>query len=111
MGRKTGYRIQDTEHRRQNKGDAMDAFQQLTVWLGDGTLGRRHLSIAFLASVRNQKNIPKGARNLADPLLRRLFQQMEEIIGSLDLAYRRGNQQKEPITLGFEGVPIKPEKL
>ena len=83
----------------------MNAFEQLTAWLQDGTLSRTHLSIAYRASIRGQQNIPEGARNLAEPMLKRLFNHAEELVGSLELAYRRGNQKEEVMTFGFEGIP------
>ena len=73
----------------------MNAFEQLTAWLKDGTLNRTHLSIAYRASVRNQQNIPEGARNLAEPILKTVFSNANEIIGSLELAYRRGGQKED----------------
>ncbi len=71
-----------------------NAFEQLTKWLADGTLSRTHLSIAYRVSVRKQESIPEGARNLAEPMLNRMFHHMEELVGSLELAYRRGGHKK-----------------
>lgn len=72
----------------------MNAFERLTDWLDDGTLSRTHLSIAYRASIRKQKNIPEGARNLAEPMLTRLFTHIETLVGSLELAYHRGGQKE-----------------
>jgi hypothetical protein len=71
----------------------MNPFEQLMAWLEDGTLGRKQLLIAYRASVRNQKDIPEGARNLAEPLLRTIFRVAEEITGNLHLSYLRGTSE------------------
>lgn len=45
--------------------------------------------------ILHEKEIPKGAKNLMIPLLKELQALEHRLVGSIELAYRRGKQEGE----------------
>ena len=78
----------------------MDKFSQLVQDLEDNSLGLLHIRNAVRAHIRSRKDIPDGIKDLLcgrrprySGLISQMFKTMEEIIGSLELAYRRGGDK------------------
>ena len=76
----------------------MDKFSQLVEDLTTGDLTLTQVQIAIRASIRRDKNIPEGIKDLLagkknNPgLVYRMFEPIQEVIGAVELAYRRGSQ-------------------
>jgi hypothetical protein len=75
----------------------MNKFDQLVKDLADGSLTFLHVQIAMRASVRDRKDLPEGIKDLLcgkgesnAGLIYRTFRLINETIGALELAYRRG---------------------
>ena len=76
-----------------------DAFSDLLEKLKDGTLGHIHVQIAYRAWIRERKDLPAGVRDLLAGnhesnagVLFTAFKLISQIIGTTELAYRRGYQ-------------------
>lgn len=81
----------------------MDKFSQLVQDLEDGSLGLTHIQSAIRASIRNRKDIPDGIKDLLcgrgsgyAGLIYHMFEPIGKVIGSMELAYRRGTDGKHP---------------
>ena len=77
----------------------MDKFSQLVEDLVKGDLSLTHVQIAIRTSVRQRKDIPEGIKDLLcgrgkhySGLIYTMFKPINEVIGSIELAYRRGSQ-------------------
>lgn len=80
----------------------MNKFDQLVEDLVNGDLGLTHVQIAIRTSVRRRKDIPDGVKNLLcgegehySGLIYTMFKPIQEAIGTVELAYRRGKQEEE----------------
>ena len=78
----------------------MNAQEQLVKWLKEGDLGLIHIDIAVMEWIRDREDLPEGVKNLlvvpgGGGVIRNLFNQMKSIIGTVELAYRRGKQEGE----------------
>ncbi len=72
-----------------------NAFEQLLKDLDDGALGYTQLHIAYRTHIRHSKVLPEEIKNLLSVaggggVLGDAFQLIAEIIGRVELAYRRG---------------------
>ncbi len=74
-----------------------DKFTQLVDDLVEGELGFNHLQIAMRQSIRKSKDIPEEIKDLlagsgeSDAgLIYKMFAPISEVIGTIELAYRRG---------------------
>jgi len=88
---------------------AINKFDQLLGDLNTGKLTMLHVHIALRTYVKMRKDIPEGARNLLvgkhegdAGLLGMLYSFIPHVIGSMELAYRRGMQQGEEDSLKRE---------
>ncbi len=77
-----------------------DKFSQLVKDLVSGDLTLTHIQIAVRASIRQRKDLPDGIKDLlagkgeSNPgVLYRMFKSIQEVIGNIELAYRRGSQK------------------
>lgn len=77
-------------------------FSQLVEDLVSGDLGLTHVQIAIRASIRQSKDLPDGIKDLLAGssetnagIVYRVFKLIEEMIGSVELAYRRGSQKDD----------------
>ncbi len=76
-----------------------DKFSQLVEDLVSGELSLTHIQIAVRASIRQRKDLPDGIKDLLagkknNPgLIYRMFEPIEEVIGAIELSYRRGSQK------------------
>ena len=75
----------------------MDKFSQLVEDLTSGDLNMTHIQIAVRASIRRRKDLPEGIKDLLAGksdrnagVLYRMFKSIQEVIGTVELAYRRG---------------------
>jgi hypothetical protein len=81
------------------KKKQLNPYEQLEQWIVDGELGLRHLEIAYRASMRECKALPKGIRDIlggktdSTGLIGRLFSCISGAMGSMELAWRRGYQE------------------
>lgn len=80
----------------------MDKFSQLVEDLVNGDLGLTHIQMAIRASIRQRKDLPDGIKDLLAGsgeanagTVYRVFKLIEEVIGSMELAYRRGSQKDD----------------
>ncbi|MFH1722909.1 MAG: hypothetical protein ABH950_09935 [Candidatus Altiarchaeota archaeon] len=79
----------------------MNAFQQLEDDLVSGKLSWTQVQIALRSSVRLHKDVPEGIKDLLcgkegnAGLIYRMFKQIQEVTGAMELAYRRGMDFKE----------------
>lgn len=78
----------------------MNAFEQLVKDLDDGTLSLSLVRNALRQHYRHSEHIPDGIKSLVcgvgesdAGLIFRFFQLLSNVIGSLELANRRGEQQ------------------
>jgi hypothetical protein len=83
---------------------AINKFDQLLDDLNTGKLTMLHVHIALRTHIKMRKDIPEGARNLLvgkhegdAGLLGMLYSFIPHVIGSVELAYRRGIQEGEEI--------------
>lgn len=81
---------------------AINKFDQLLGDLNTGKLTMLHVHIALRTYVKMRKDIPEGARNLLvgakegdTGLLGMLYSFIPHVMGSVELAYRRGIQEGE----------------
>lgn len=79
----------------------MDKFSQLVEDLVHGDLTLTHIQTAVRASIRQRKDVPEGIKDLLagrgnsySGLIYRQFKLIDEMIGSMELAYRRGEQKE-----------------
>ena len=79
----------------------LNKFDQLVDDLATGVISATTLQIAYRASIRQRKDLPEGIKDLLcggseshSGVLFQLFKAMQETIGSLELAYRRGEINK-----------------
>ena len=79
----------------------MDKFSQLVEDLVEGNLTLTHIQSAVRFSIRQRKDIPEGIKDLLcgrsesyAGLLSTMFRNIGEVIGSMELAYRRGEQKE-----------------
>lgn len=78
------------------KGQKKNAFAELLDNLNKNKLGHNQVQIAYRAWVRQSKNIPDGIKDLLCgkegyvSLLYEAFSLISQIIGNMELAYRRG---------------------
>lgn len=76
----------------------MNKFDQLLNDLDSGELSTTHIQIALRSHFKNRKDIPDGVKSLicgtsdTSGLIFRFFKLMDNTIGSIELAYRRGEQ-------------------
>jgi len=79
----------------------MNKYDQLVEDLCSNNLTIRQLELAYRESIRRNKKIPEGARNLIVSFegvgLIQFAQDMGEIVGSMELAYRRGMQEGQEL--------------
>ncbi len=75
----------------------MDKFTQLVEDLVDGKLGFNQIQMAMRASVRQRKDVPESIKDLLcgrseshAGLIYKMFKLIQEMMGSMELAYRRG---------------------
>ena len=74
----------------------MNDFDDLLAKLNDGRLTHNNIQIAYRAWKRKSENIPDGIKDLLcgkeghTSLLFDVFTLMGEIVGKMELAYRRG---------------------
>ena len=75
----------------------MDRFSQLEQDIIDGKLSIKQVGIAVRSAIRRMEHLPEGIRDLlggkgdtSPGLLSIYFRLLEQIIGSVELAYRRG---------------------
>ena len=78
----------------------MDKFSQLVEDLVSGELTLTHVQIAVRTSIRQRKDLPDGIKDLLagssvsnSGVLYRMFKSIQEVIGNMELAYRRGSQK------------------
>ena len=77
----------------------MNKFDQLVEDLVNGELGLTHVQIAIRTSIRRRKDIPEGVKNLLAGekknagLIYKMFVPIQDMIGAMELAYRRGSQK------------------
>lgn len=76
-----------------------DRFTQLVDDISSGRLSLTQVQIAVKEGVRGWKQLPEGTKQLlcgksdsCPGLISRAFQNIQEIIGTVELAYRRGEQ-------------------
>ena len=76
---------------------ATNKFDQLVEDLDTGKLTPNMLQMAYRAHIRNSKHLPEGIKDILcgsgdsnGGLILRQFLCIREVIGSMDLAYRRG---------------------
>ena len=73
-----------------------NAFEELLKNLKKQKLNHNTIQIAYRSWVREREDLPEGIRDIlggrkSDPgLLFQLFQDMANVIGSIELAYHRG---------------------
>lgn len=77
-------------------------FTQLVEDLVSGDLGLTHVQIAIRASIRQRKDLPDGIKDLLAGkdkhnagLIYKMFKSIQQVIGSVELAYRRGSQSEK----------------
>lgn len=77
----------------------MNKFDQLVQDLDDNKLSFLHIQIAMRTHIRNRKNFPDEIKDLLcgrgdsnAGLIYRIFRLVNEVSGSLELAYGRGYQ-------------------
>lgn len=74
----------------------MNRFDQLVQDLVDGKLTHNHLQIAYRAYIRQNSNTPEGIKDIlcgvdtGSGLIGRAFDQISEMVGGMELAFRRG---------------------
>lgn len=79
----------------------MDKFTQLLNDLKSGDLNINHIAIALSAYYREAGHLPEGIRNLiggvgqGTGLVHKMFNLLSDTVGSLELAYRRGDSKEE----------------
>lgn len=87
----------------------MTTYERLKKDLCDGKITLVQIDIAVMDWILQRKDIPEGVKNLlvvpaGGGLVRNLFQQMKQVIGSMELAYRRGEQKEQNETLELTGT-------
>jgi hypothetical protein len=80
----------------------MNKFDQLVDDLKNGRLTLNMIQIAIRAYIRQRRDLPTGIKDLLcgsnesnAGLIFKMYQPIREIIGSMELAYRRGKDDKE----------------
>jgi hypothetical protein len=75
----------------------MNKFDQLVDDLEKGQLTLNMIQIAIRAYIRQRKNLPTGIKDLlsgsneSDPgIIYIMFKPIQQVIGAMELAYRRG---------------------
>lgn len=75
----------------------VNKFDQLVEDLASGELGLTHIQIAIRTSVRRRKDLPEGIKDLlagkgdsSAGLIYHMFRPIQDMIGAMELAYRRG---------------------
>ena len=78
----------------------MDKFSQLVEDLKTGALTYTHVQGALRASIRGSEDIPEGVKDLLcgrgprySGLIYGIFKLIPEVIGTVELAYRRGSDK------------------
>ena len=81
----------------------MNKFDQLVEDLSSGDLSLTQVQIAIRASIRRRKDIPDGVKGLLageegigginSGLIYKMFFPIQDMIGVIELAYRRGSQK------------------
>lgn len=77
---------------------ATNKFDQLVEDLVSGELGLTHVQMAIRESVRRRKDIPDGIKDILAGkegnagLIYRQFSLISNMIGAMELAFRRGEQ-------------------
>lgn len=86
------------------KTEAPDEFTRLVNNLLNGTLGWNLIQMALRQYVRRSKEIPEGIKDLLAGsgetnagLIYRMFMPIREVVGTLELAYRRGQDLQRVI--------------
>lgn len=78
----------------------MNKFDQLVEDLVSGDLGLTNIQIAIRTSIRRRKDIPEGVKDLLcgkqrnTGLIYKMFVPIQNVIGAMELAYRRGSQKE-----------------
>lgn len=74
-------------------------FTDLVRHLNDGTLGHKHIQMAYREWTRRRDDIPDAIKDILSGssddfagLLYRMFGSINQVIGGLELAWRRGYQ-------------------
>lgn len=77
----------------------MDKFTQLTIDLKNGDLRPIHIAIALSTYYKEAEHLPEGIRDLiggtgkGTGLVHQQFRFLQNTIGDLEIAYRRGDSQ------------------
>ncbi len=78
----------------------MNRFDQLVEDLSTGDLTLTQVQIAIRESIRRRDDLPNGIKTILagesiyNPgIIYRLFKSIQEVIGNVELAYRRGSQK------------------
>ena len=79
---------------------ATNKFDQLVEDLLSNELTLTQVQIAMRTFVRRRKDIPEGIKDIlcgraegASGLIGRMFKSIQDVIGAVELAYRRGGQR------------------
>jgi hypothetical protein len=80
-----------------DKGKIMNKFDQLVQDLLDGKLSLNQMQMAIRAFVRQRDDLPEGIKDLlcgrgeaSAGLIYKMYKPIQEAIGSMEMAYRRG---------------------
>lgn len=84
----------------------LDRFSQLVEDLTTGKLTLTQVQIAIRASIRDRKDVPDEVKDLlcgggsglgghSAGIIYRMFNNIQEVIGTVELAYRRGTDKDE----------------
>jgi hypothetical protein len=81
----------------------MNKFDQLVEDLEKGKLTLNMIQIAIRTYIRRRHNLPEGIKVLlcgkgdSNPgLIHQMFKPIQQVIGAMELAYRRGKDDGEP---------------
>ncbi len=79
----------------------MNRFEQLVEDLATGKLSLNQVQIAIRASIRQRDDLPEGIKDLLSGsgeanagLIYRMFKPIQEVIGAMELAYRRAETKE-----------------
>ena len=91
--------VQDVLAVHRHLNSDQNEFDHLVEMLDNNTLNLRHLEMAYRHHIKRRKDIPEGVRNLlVQPNGAGIIQfanHFMQIIGKMELAYRRGIQHGE----------------
>ncbi len=88
------------EKQKKTKKQEPNEFEQLVENLKTGKLSLTMIQIAVRASVQERNDIPEGIKDLRaghEPeysgIIYTMFKPIQEVIGAMELAYRRGSDK------------------